>query len=68
MPETTLQEPEWIFPFDGMEIGDAFFIPTVRPAEMLYKVDTCAKLSKIRVKAYTSSKEGHLGIRVWRTG
>jgi ethanolamine utilization microcompartment shell protein EutL len=68
MPEMTLQEPEWIFPFDGMEIGDAFFIPTVKPADMLYKIDTCAKMAKLKMKAYTSSKEGHLGVRVWRVG
>ena len=68
MPETTLQEPEWIFPFDGMEVGDSFFIPTVKPAEMLYRIDTCAKEAKVKVKAYTSSKDDHLGIRVWRVG
>jgi ethanolamine utilization microcompartment shell protein EutL len=68
MTETRLQEPEWIFPFDGMDIGDSFFVPTVRPAEMLYKIDTCAKQAKVRVKAYISSKEGHLGVRVWWVG
>jgi hypothetical protein len=61
-----LEEPEWIFPLDGMIVGDSFFIPTVKPAEMLYAVDTSAKLAKIKIRAYTSSKEGHLGIRVWR--
>ena len=66
MTETKLQEPEWIFPFDGMEVGDSFFIPTVKPAEMLYRIDTCAKEAKVKVKAYTSSKDDHLGIRVWR--
>jgi len=66
MTETRLQEPEWVFPFDGMDIGDSFFVPTVKPAEMLYRIDTCAKQAKVKVKAYTSSKEGHLGVRVWR--
>ena len=66
MTEVRLQEPEWIFPFDGMDIGDSFFVPTVRPAEMIYKIDTCAKLAKVRVKIYASSKDGHLGVRVWR--
>lgn len=61
-----LEEPEWIFPFDGMEVGDSFFIPTVKPAEMIYVVDSRAKISGIKVKAYTMSKEGHLGVRVWR--
>ena len=66
MTEVRLQEPEWIFPFDGMDVGDSFFVPTVRPADMIYKIDTCAKLSKVRIKAYVSSKDGHLGVRVWR--
>ena len=50
MTETKLQEPEWIFPFDGMEVGDSFFIPTVKPAEMLYRIDTCAKEAKVKVR------------------
>jgi hypothetical protein len=66
MDPRKIQEPEWIFPFDGMEVGDSFFIPTLRPAEMLYIVDSAAKRAKYRVKAYPSSKEGHLGVRVWR--
>jgi ethanolamine utilization microcompartment shell protein EutL len=61
-----IQEPEWIFPFDGMEVGDSFFIPTLRPAEMLYIVDSASKRAGCRVKTYPSSKEGHLGVRVWR--
>jgi ethanolamine utilization microcompartment shell protein EutL len=68
MTEIRLQEPEWVFPLDGMEVGDSFFVPTVKPAEMLYKIDTCAKVAKVRVKAFASSKEGHLGVRVWRVG
>lgn len=59
-------EPEWVFPFSGMNIGDSFFIPTLRPAEMLYAVDRQSKELKIRVKAYVASKEGYIGIRVWR--
>lgn len=61
-----LNDPEWIFPFDGMEVGDSFFIPTVKPAEMIYIVDTRAKAAKVKIKAFASSKEGHLGVRVWR--
>jgi len=63
-----LVEPEWIFPFQGMEVGDSFFIPTVRPAALIYIVDTRAKAHGIKVKAYPSSKENHLGVRVWRVG
>lgn len=62
----SLAEPEWIFPFQGMEVGDSFFIPTVRPAALIYVVDSRAKVYGIKVKAYTMSKDGHLGVRVWR--
>lgn len=63
-----LEEPEWIFPFEGMNVGDSFFVPTLKPAEMIYTVDTRAKIAKIKVKAYTSLKDGNLGVRVWRVG
>ena len=65
---TRLFEPEWIFPFEGMDVGDSFFIPTLKIPEMLYVIDCRAKVAKVKVKAYASSKEGHLGVRVWRTG
>ena len=61
-----IPEPEWIFPFDGMNVGDSFFIPTLRPAEMLFIVYNRAKAAGIKVKAYASSKDGRLGVRVWR--
>lgn len=63
-----LEEPEWIFPFEGMNIGDSFFIPTLKPAEMIYVVDTRAKAAKIKVKAFTVLKDGNIGVRVWRVG
>jgi hypothetical protein len=61
-----LQEPEWIFPFEGMEVGNSFFIPTVKLAETIYIVDTRAKEAKVKVKAYAAMKEGCIGVRVWR--
>ena len=61
-----LEEPEWLCPFDFMQVGDSFFVPTLKPAEMIYKVDTSAKKAKIRVKVYPSAKDGCLGVRVWR--
>lgn len=67
MDPRKIKEPEWLFPFDGMDVGDSFFIPTLRPAEMIYIIDTCAKRAKVRVRAYTSSKDGCLGVRAWRT-
>ena len=61
-----LVEPEWILPFDFMDIGDSFFIPTLKPAELLYTIDTRSKVAGVKVKAYATSKDGMLGIRVWR--
>lgn len=65
---TKLSEPEWVFPFDAMEIGDSFFIPTLKPSELIYVADTRAKVAGLRVKAYPASKDGRLGVRVWRVG
>lgn len=61
-----LAEPEWIFPFDSMNVGDSFFIPTLRPAEMMYVIDTRSKVAGVKVKIYATSKDGRLGVRVWR--
>lgn len=63
-----VQEPEWVFPFQGMDIGDSFFIPTLRFAEMIYAITTGAKRAKIRVKAFVTTKDGHIGVRAWRVG
>ena len=62
------QEPEWLFPFEGMGIGDSFFVPTLKPASMLYMIDNGAKRAQIRVKTYITTKDGCLGVRTWRTG
>jgi len=61
-----IPEPEWVFPFDSMDIGDSFFIPTLRPAELIFVVENRAKVAGIKIKAYPSSKDDTLGIRVWR--
>lgn len=60
------QEPNWLFPFEGMGVGDSFFIPTLKPASMLYLIDNAAKRAQIRVKTYITSKDGCLGVRTWR--
>jgi len=59
-------EPEWVFPFEGMDVGDSFFIPTLRFAELIYALDCGAKRAKIRVKSYVSTKDGCIGVRTWR--
>jgi len=50
-----------------MSVGESFFIPTLKPAEMIYIIDTRAKAAKVKVKAYTAAKDGCIGVRVWRT-
>jgi len=49
-----------------MEIGDSFFIPTMRSAEIIYSVTEAAKSHGIRTKAFTMMKDGIMGVRVWR--
>jgi hypothetical protein len=61
-----IKEPEWILPFEQMNVGDSFFVPTLKPAELHYIIDARSKAVGIRVKSYTVSKDGYLGVRVWR--
>ena len=61
-----LPEPEWIFPFEVMEVGESFFIPTLRFAEMIYALDSGSKRAGIKVKSYITAKDGHVGVRTWR--
>lgn len=61
-----LSEPEWIFPFEGMEVGDSFFVPTLKFAEMVYAISNGAKRAKIRIKCYVTVKDEHMGVRAWR--
>jgi hypothetical protein len=62
----TLEEPVWLFPFEFMGVGESFFVPTLKPAEMIYIIDTRAKAAKVKVKAYAATKDGCIGVRVWR--
>jgi hypothetical protein len=61
-----LEEPVWLLPFEGMKVGDSFFIPTLKPANLIYIIDVRAKVAGVKVKIYTTQKENHLGVRVWR--
>jgi hypothetical protein len=60
------EEPEWLFPFEGMAVGDSFFIPTLRPTAMTYVIDTRAKFAGAYIRILTTTKDGHLGVRVWK--
>ena len=61
-----IEEIEWVFPFEYMEVGNSFFIPTTKTAPMLYAIECGAKRAKVQVKSFITSKDGHLGVRVWR--
>ena len=61
-----IPEPEWVFPFEVMEVGESFFIPTLRFAEMIYALDSGSKRAGIKVKSYITAKDGHVGVRTWR--
>ena len=65
-PDPVFEEPVWLFPFEGMEAGESFFVPTLRPATMTTIVLDRARAAKRRVKVMTTSHEGYLGVRVWR--
>ena len=65
---TQILEPEWLLPFEGMGIGDSFFIPTLRPAELIYSIDCGAKRAKVRVKTYVATKNNCIGVRCWHVG
>jgi hypothetical protein len=66
MTPKLIKEPEWIFPFPGMEVGDSFFVPTLCFAEMIFAMENGAKREGIRVKCYVTSKDKHIGVRAWR--
>ena len=68
MNPTQILEPEWLLPFEGMTVGDSFFIPTLRPAELIYAIDCGAKRSKVKVKSFSVHENGQLGVRTWRVG
>jgi hypothetical protein len=51
-----------------MQIGDSFFVPTLKPSSMIYAIDSGAKRAKIRVKIFEAIKDDCLGVRVWRIG
>lgn len=66
MRMSEFKEPEWVFPFEGMLIGDSFFIPTLDPSPMLYAIERGAKRSQIVIKCFVTQKDGCLGVRAWR--
>ncbi len=65
---TDFREPEWIFPYLTMEVGDSFFMPTVRPAYGHYIIDVTSKRVGVVMKIYTVIEDDVLGVRAWRIG
>ena len=61
-------DPEWLFPFEFMEVGDSFFIPTLKSANLIYSIENRAKRAKVRVKTYAVVEEDFMGVRTWRVG
>jgi hypothetical protein len=57
-----------MLPFEGMDIGESFFIPTLKPSALIYAIESGAKRAQIKVKTYVVIKEGCLGVRTWRLG
>tara|TARA_R110000868_G_scaffold258256_1_gene515620 strand:+ start:525 stop:725 length:201 start_codon:yes stop_codon:yes gene_type:complete len=59
-------DPEWLFPFEFMQVGDSFFIPTLKSSNLIYLIENRAKKAKIRVKTYAVVEEDFMGVRTWR--
>lgn len=62
----SFDEPEWVFPYEFMEVGESFFMPTIRPAYAHYVIDKTSKKAGVVMKTYTITEEGVLGVRSWR--
>tara|TARA_R100001510_G_scaffold57687_1_gene66866 strand:+ start:10121 stop:10321 length:201 start_codon:yes stop_codon:yes gene_type:complete len=59
-------EPEWVFPLEWMEVGQSFFIPTLKASSMIYTIDSGAKRAGVKVKIFQTVKDDVMGVRVWR--
>lgn len=67
-PKAPTDEPEWLFPFEFMDIGDSFFVPTLRPSHLIYTIDVTSKKVGIQMQAHMRYEKGVLGVRAWRMG
>jgi hypothetical protein len=57
---------EWLFPFESMQIGDSFFIPSLTTSTLIYSLERGAKKAKVRVKTYVVVEDNLMGVRTWR--
>ena len=44
-----------------MDVGDSFFIPTLKTSPLLYAIECGAKRAEIKVKAYVTTKDEKRG-------
>jgi hypothetical protein len=49
-----------------MEVGESFFMPTIRPAYAHYVIDKTSKKVGVVMKTYTVKEDDVLGVRSWR--
>jgi len=59
-------DPEWLFPFEMMQSGDSFFIPTLKSSPLIYIVEKSAKRAQIKVRTRAVVEDGLMGVRTWR--
>jgi hypothetical protein len=57
---------EWLFPFESMQVGDSFFIPSIKTSPLIYSIERGAKRSGIRVKTQIVIEDDLMGVRTWR--
>jgi hypothetical protein len=60
-------EPIWLLPFELMEAGQSFFIPTMHPDRIIAVMYSRAKLSKVKIIAKRDITDEIMGVRVWLT-
>ena len=62
----SFDEPEWVFPYEFMEVGESFFMPTIRPPYAHYIIEKTSKKVGVVMKTYTVTEDEVLGVRSWR--
>ena len=59
-------DPEWLFPFEMMQSGDSFFIPTLKSSALIYVIEKGAKRAQVKVRTRAVIEDGLMGVRTWR--
>lgn len=58
-------EPVWLFPFEYMEVGQSFFIPTMHPDRLIAVAYSQAKIAGVKIIAKRDAVDKILGVRIW---